>query len=416
MKQPTFIILCICLCTTALAQPRDSTGRNRDPWRDRMLAADVLEGRSSLIHIVPRERICFDKLIKIKQITSSGPSEACLFINTRTGLIGHGPIKRSVMGVCEIKPEMEDFSLFVFALSGNTYHYFNRKKKNVIEHHVVTMNSQQNVYQFASGTNALLKRKTESRRYCEDKARAMAYRVDGRAETWFLYGKQFPDEVMMTPKKYLGNYGVGYAFSDKGLFIIMQLESGPINSKIEEIRDEHVCFDPSGFQVFEEEFVDKAQSSIQRRRQKVERDLASVGGGPCADLKREGLQFEREMINRQEENLRTSQQGHTAQSARAQQALGDAVMNYDDQIQMMINDTKYKICRAEDQIARQRNPQPGVQRKAQEKLDCLRRSLSRQISTQAQFQAMNREASTQEARSRAQSKKPGMIIQAAGCD
>src|SRR5687767_12208917 len=126
MKQLPFIILCICLHTLAIAQPDpDSTGPGRrDPWRNSMLTADVLEGRSTMTHIVPRQRICFDKVIKIKQVTSSGVSEACLFINTRTGLIGHGPIKRSVGGVCDIKPEMEDFSLFVMGLSGNTYHYF----------------------------------------------------------------------------------------------------------------------------------------------------------------------------------------------------------------------------------------------------------------------------------------------------
>lgn len=420
MKQQAFLLLCICIHAVALAQPprRDTTGgRNPDPWRDRMLVADVLEGRSTITHIVPRERICFDKIIKIKQVTSRGISEACLFVNTTTGLIGHSPVKPGSAGNCDIKPETSDFSLFVIGLGGNTYHYFNQKKKEVIEHHVVTMNSQQYNYQFTSGANAVLKRKTESRTYCNDKARAMAYRVDGRSETWFLYGKHFPDEVLMTPKKFLGNYGVGYVFSDKGLFIIMQLESGPINSKIEEIRDEHTCFDPSGFKVFEEEFVTKATSSIQRKREKLDRELASVGSGACAELKRESLQFEREMVNRQEANVNASQQGHIAQQARTQQALGDAVMNYDDQIQLMINETKYKICRAEDQIARRRNPQSSsAQQREQEKLNCLRQALAKQINTQGQFQAMNREATTQEARVRAQSKKPGMIIQAASCN
>lgn len=404
MKQAAFLILCICLCGSALAQPprRDTTrggGGARDPWRDRTLRADVLEGRSTMTHIVPRQRICFDKVVKIKQVTSRGPSEACIFINTQTGLVGHSPIKRGSAGLCDIKPEEEHFSLFVMGLSGNTYHYFNQKKKNTIGHHVMTMNSQQSVYQFASGsTNAMLKRKTESRTYCDDKARAMAYRVDGRSETWFLFGKTFPDEVLMSPQKFLGNYGVGYVFSDKGLFIIMQLESGALDSKILEIRDESICFDGSGFKVFEEEFVTKAQSSIQRKREKTERELAGVGSEQCDQLKRESLQFELEMLDRQEQNVRASQQGHTAQSPRTQQALGDAVMNYDDALQAMINDTRYKICRAEYQLSRQSGNQSSSRERAQQKLSCMRDALARQISMQEQFQTINRQANAQTGR------------------
>lgn len=394
MKSSTLIILCICLCTQAFAQPRrDSAGSGRrDPWQMSMLDADVLEGRSTMTTIVPRERLCFDKVIKVKQVTSRGPAESCLFINTNTGLIAHGPIKRGSAGVCDIKPELEDFSLFVMNLAGNTYHYFNVKKKNAIEHHVSTQNSQQYTYQFSSsGNNAVLHKKTEWRSYCNDKAKAWAYRVDGRPETWYLYGKEYPNEVVMTTKKFLGNYGVGYVFSDKGLFIIMQLESSQIDSKILEIRDENICFDPSEFKVFEEEFVNKATTSIQRKREKIARDLASVQSGPCGTLKRESLQFQQEALVRQEQNVRKSVQGNTSQQVPTQRALADAALNYDDVLQEMIHESKYKICRQEEQLARQSGSQSTSVERGQRKLACMQQALSNQVSTQSQFRTINQQ-------------------------
>lgn len=419
MKHLTFLILCFYLTVTTFAQPprRDTTGGSiRDPWRDRIVDADVLEGQSTMTHIVPRQRLCFDKVIKIKQVTSRGPAESCLFINTTTGLIAHSPVKRGAVGVCDIKPETEDFSLFVMALTGNTYHYFNQEKKNTIEHHIVTMNSQQYTYTFAGGAgNATLKKKTERRSYCEDKAKAWAYRVDGRPEIWYLYGKQFPDEVLMTPKKFLGNYGVGYIFSDKGLFLIMQLESPAIDTKILEIRDENVCFVPTGFKVFEEEFVAKAQSSIQRKREKLDRELASVGSEPCASLKRESLQFEREALERREQNVNRSQQGHTGQDPRTQQALGNAVLNYDDALQQMIHETKYKICRQEQQIARQSGSQSSSVQRAQQRLTCMQNSLSQQISMQSQFAAVDRQYAGQPGKIHAEKSKL-LIRVVAACD
>lgn len=378
---------------TANAQRRDSSGGGlTDPYHIQILNADVLTGHSTMHTIVPHERICFDKIIKVKQVTARGPSEACLFINTTTGLIGHSPIKPGAVGVCDIKPEAEDFSLFVMGLAGNTYHYFNVKKKNNIEHHMATMNSQQFVYQFSStGNNAVLQKKTERRSYCNDKVKAWAYRVDGRSETWYLFGKQFPSQVLMTPKKYLGNYGVGYVHSDKGLFIIMQLEATAIDSKILDITDTEICFDPSGFAVFEDEMIVKATNSIQRKREKLQRDLANLKPDePCMSIRKSSIQYQQQALDRQEENLHRSLQGHLGQSGPAQQARGDAMMNYDDQIELLILDTQHKICRTQEQLSRQTQGSSSQQR-SQQKLNCLNEALTQHIATREQLKRVERE-------------------------
>lgn len=385
--------LTVIVIVNGYGQRRDTVGGGgfSDPYLQQIFEADVLTGRSEMRTIVPRERICFDKIIKVKQVTSRGPSEACLFINTRTGLIGHSAIKPGAIGVCDIKPDREDFNLFVMGLAGNTYHYFNVKKKDNIEHHMATMNSQQHTFQFTStGNNAVLQKKTERRSYCNDKVKAWAYRVDGRSETWFLFGKQFPDQVLMTPKKFLGNYGVGYIHSDKGLFIIMQLEAASLDSKIIEIQDMDVCFDASGFAVFEEELITKATSSIQRKREKISRDLTRLKpDDPCTPIKRSSLQYEQQALDRQEENLRRSMQGHLGQSVPTQQARADAMHNYDDQIELLILDTQHKICKTQDQLARQTRNESSQQR-YQQKLNCLNEALSAQMSTREQMKQVDR--------------------------
>lgn len=385
------LLLQVMLVFSAYAQRRDSSGGREDELPNRLLQADVLTGRSEMRTIVPRERLCFDKVIKVKQITSRGPSEGCLFINTTTGLIAHSSIKPGAIGTCDIKPEAEDFTLFVMTLSGNTYHYFNVKKKQGIEHHVSTLNSQQHVYQFTSGgANATLHKKTERKSYCDDKIKAWAYRADGRPETWYLFGKNSPAQLLMTPKKFLGNYGVGYHYSDKGLFIIMELESPSFGSKILDIRDESICFDPSGFEVFEESFATKATSSIQRSRERLARELTRLKPDePCTAIKKSSIQYQQQALDRQEENLRRSTQGHLGQSTAAQQARLD-MMNYDDQIELLILDTQHKICRTQDQLSRQTRNSSSQQR-YQQKLTCLNEALSVQKATREQLKRVDSE-------------------------
>lgn len=48
---------------------------------------------------------------------------------------------------------------------------------------------------------------------------------------------------------------MGYQFTDKGLYIIMEMESGSYSCKITELEEVSVCFDPAPFKIAEDEFL-----------------------------------------------------------------------------------------------------------------------------------------------------------------
>ncbi len=395
MNKPLlFLMIFLSVTVSVNAQPgRDTTRRDtllfpgspHQAYLNSVYNGDVLEGRSLPQTITPTgQKICFDKKIKVKTITPRGPGEICLFINTKTGLIGYNAFKPGSTGVCDIKPELSDFSFTVIGLKGNTFFYRNVKKREVIEHWVQTANSVNYQYQFSSSTTAAnLRKKTERRDYCDGKIKAQLYKVDGQPQEWFLFGKEFPDALIMQPKKFLGNFAVGYQQSDKGLFIIMQMTGANLDSKILEMQDVEICFDPAPFKPFEEENHLKMQQSIQRERQKITRDEAKPEKySSCQEKKTVLINFQKEALNRQEENLEHSQQGNALQNVSTQQAKANQ-LNYDDIIQTMIYETELKLCRAQQQQAEQ----PGES--IQQRINCLNRQLEAQHGVQTRFQALN---------------------------
>lgn len=368
---------------------RDSLfgGNPHAPFLNSIYDADVLTGRSVPQTIPPnREKICFDKIIKIKTATSRGPAEQCLFLNTKIGLMAWTPLKPGSIGVCDIKPDQEDFRLSVLGLKGNIYNYTNAKKKGGIEHWVQTSNSVNYQYQFgnmAVAPSVALRKKAERRDYCDGKVKAQLYKVDGKPEEWYLWGKQFPDAVVFQPQKYLGNFAVGYAYSDKGLFIIMQMVSGSMDSKIMDIRDADICFDPSPFKVFEDEQQNKMQESITRERARIAREETKPEKyASCQSKKDKLLNVQREALQRREQNMQQVKRGNMMQDIRTQQAQAD-LYSQDDAIEQMIFDTELKICRAEQQQAEHPSESNA------QKIRCLREALAHQIQTKARFQQIN---------------------------
>lgn len=424
MYKLQLLLFCFLFGAVAYAQPdttrRDTTwsGSPHAPYRNAILDADVLEG-----HTVPQsitatgQRMCFDKKMKIKTVTSRGPAEVCVFINTKIGLIGYTPLKPGSDPVCDIKPDLSDFRFSVIGLKGNVYNYINNKKKDVLEHWVQTSNSQQYQYQFSSSrSNVALRRKTERRDYCDGKVKAQLYKVDGKPEEWFLFGKQFPDAVMMTPQKYLGTFAVGYQFSDKGLFIIMQMVSSGLDSKIISIEDVQTCFDPSPFKVMEDERQTKMQQTIQRQRQKIAQEETKREKYPsCQNKKTTLLNFQKQALDRQEQNLQEAGTGNAMQEVRTQQAQAN-LMNYDDAIQQMIYETELKLCRAEQQLSEMSEQTSASSRqKQQEKISCLNRQLAVQRNTQQSFQRINTQYRNEPGKQYAEKAK-AMMRGLVGCD
>jgi hypothetical protein len=379
-----------CSLFTASSQ-RDTTRRDtswsRSPHRPFLLSimqAPVLEGRATAVTIVPRERICFDKIFKLKTQTSIGAAEGCLFINTEKGLMASTPIKRGAAPPCDLNINRPDFGLVLIGLKGNTYNYFNAKKKDRLEHWVTTGNSENYQYQFISSAESIaLTRRADSKLFIGGKAKAWAYKAEGRPETWWLFGKTEPERIMMTPKKFLGSYAVGYQYTDKGLFIIMQVTAPNYSAEVTDIQDMDICFDPSSFKMFEEEQNTQMTASIRRQREKIAKEEAKQEQEPaCQSKKTILLNYQKESLNRQEQNMQSARQGNLSQNVRTQQAQAD-LMNYDDAIQQMIYETELKLCRAQQRQSR--NPSQSTQRK----IDCLQNALATQQQTKQQFQQIN---------------------------
>jgi hypothetical protein len=393
MKQTLFCVVFFCCFVTGNAQVEiednpSYTSSPHKPYLDDILSADVLRGRSEAEEITPNgQKICFDKRIKVKTQTLTGPAEICLFINTKIGLVAYSPLKPGGPAICDINPSRADFNLSIIGLKGNTYNYYNYKKKGVIEHFVTTSNSQRYLYQHSSTVaNAMLHKKDENKEYCDRKVKGWAYRYENRAETWYLFGKSLPDAVILQPNKYLGNFGIGYQYSDKGLIIIMEVSSVEFTSEIVSMEEVWLCFDPSAFRVFEDEHFEKSMSDIQKKKERLDRQLAQIKNDGCENEQRRVTTHQYEMLRQQEQNLQTARQGNTQQSITAQTAQANTIINYDEVIVANIYDTRLKICRTNRQLEKASGS--SLQR-LQQKLTCLNTQLTTQMATQAELRQVN---------------------------
>ncbi|RXK58724.1 hypothetical protein ESA94_15145 [Lacibacter luteus] len=388
MKQILFFFLILCAVTTHAQPPLRDTTFGSGPhaaYLRSVVRADVLEGRTIPETITPTgQKICFDKLMKVKSVTGRGSGVTCVYLDTRTGIIGYTPLKPGIDAACDIKQEDPNFVFSVIGLKGNVYNYRNNKKKNVIEHWVQTSNSATYQYEFIStGGNAPLRKKAERRDYCDGKIKAQLYKVDGKPTEWYLFGKQLPNEVLMQPKKFLGSMAVGYQYSDKGLFIIMQMVGTGIDSKILSLEEVNVCFDPSPFKIFEDEQEQKMRQNIQRQREKIAREEGKSEQYPsCQSKKASWLNYQKQALTRQEENMQQARTGNAMQDVRTQQAQTD-LMSYDDAIQILIAETELKLCRAEQRMSQQ--PSEANQKK----ITCLQQSLAQQKQVQQRMQTIN---------------------------
>ena len=363
-------------------------GTAPQPYLQSILQAPVLVGTSVAEMIRPAsDKICFDKIIKVKSTTSRGVLESCLFLNTKIGLIGYFNLRQGATATCDIKPEDPDFNFNIVSLKGNVFTYTNRRKNGEIQHWVTTGNSDKYLYQYAqSGTSAVMHKKTERRDYCDGKIKTYCYKYDGSAEQWFLFGKNFPEELHMEPRKYLGSFGIGFQNTDKGLFIIMELVSQPLNAKITDIRDARICFDPRPFKVFEDENANKQREHIRKQRERLERDAAKAQGKPCVETEMVRINYQKKLLDEMEQDIQNTSQQNAYQSDNStQKKRNDLTMNYKGMIQVAIYETKHKICLTERDLSQAGSNASSYQRK----LDCLNRQLEGQMRVQREMEALD---------------------------
>lgn len=372
----------------AKSQPprrRDTTGIGFEAGRAQAINAPILHGNGQGMTIVPvRQQFCFDLEIDVELNFGGRVSrETTLFINTTDGYYGYttpsagGPIS-------DLMPEVESFRFTVMSFKlGNIFTYYNQKGNHGIEHLVTTSNTDAHEYQ-TNGllTAAPLQRRGEYRNYCDGKARALAYKRSDGPTVWYVYGDRYP--ATLSVQKFLGGFGVGVARTDAGVFMLMELSMGRNYTAVKHIERRRVCFDPTGFKMLEADFYAKGAARLQQEEQKINEDEEKAGRAECCVTERMAeINFRREQLRTQQENLRRSQQGNLVQDAGAQRAMVgmiDPLIS----VRGSILSTETSICSTRYYMSRGRSG-GGPSR-----MGCLTELLSSLRSAQTQMEAADR--------------------------
>ncbi|MDF2187894.1 hypothetical protein [Paraflavitalea sp. CAU 1676] len=373
-------LILVSMTELSLAQPgatRDSTAIFR--WRSAVRRAPVLTGGASPVHIMPRERLCFNMEFDLKITMPSKMVEQCMFVNHTTGVVGMLPPHEDGL-VNMLFPELVDFSFQVMSMTGNTYHYHNNKgKNNTIEKWVTTGNSEQNPYSQMAGmfTGAVdLQRKNTTEVYCNGRMRAMAYRFSTSPDmTWYLYGDRFPEKIH--PQKFLGNQGVGYLQANEGLYVITEFRTTGYSVRVTNIEVSNACLETSQFMMQEAEFQRQQNANIVKEKVSLDKAARNVSGA-CAGERLLLINFKKEQANKRELALRQINEGNTNQSNSNAQRNMAALMDPVVVTQQNILETKLEICKAQN----------GSE-KARRNLGCLNTQLGQLMRLEEELRALD---------------------------
>ena len=247
-------------------------------------------------------------------------------------------------------PELPDFSFMVFGYKGNAYRYFNRKnKQGVQEHWVSTSNTNTHKYQLTDAlVTAPIERKNIRKLFCGGKANAMAYKLPDQPTIWYIYGDRYPEKLHI--QKYFGGFGVGVIRAEEGVFMVMEVSTGPNRSTIKNIDQAMACFDATGYKIEEDEFIIKRRLELDRERVRIERHAASAQRARTCQSQRIAIvNFEREELRRQEENLTNVTHGNTFQDSVTQNAY-TGMMDPLTTVYIGILESELNICEAQEAL------------------------------------------------------------------
>ena len=414
------IFIAICFTVNAQAQPpRDTVWGNfpNQPYLNQILRATVVSGETQQIIIHPnQEPFCFDKKITIKSTVGSRVFEQCIYLDTKGGLLAFLlPVNSSGGGLCDIKPDDKDFHFSVMGLKGNVFNYHNTEKKGQLQHWVSTGNTVEHRYIFEGANNTnqyTLHKKGERRDYCDGKIKATSYKYDGAtAPTLFLFGKNYPADINVTANKYIGNFGIGYQYTDKGLYLIMENVASGYTCKITSIEDVNVCFDPSPFKKMEDEFLTKRTAELQKMREKIAKDEQKAANSQdCSSEKMAVVNFQKEELRRQEENLTNANHGNVYQDNVTQRAYA-GMMDPLRMVQESILNTKVGICQTQVNINKRPNDNS-----LQAKLNCKTALLGKLTAAEAEMRAIDTEFALSPGKAMAEKSKVYLRVMAGNCD
>lgn len=356
----------------------------------KLIHAPVLTSTSQQHQIIARQQFCFDIMMEVELNFGRISRYVAVFINTTDGYIGYTP-PTAGGSINIVMPEIESFVFTIMSYKlGNIYMYHNQKasRGDGIDHLVSTSNTDQHEYQEMNNlTAAPLSRKTERRSYVYGTMNGQAYKRSDEPTVWFINTADYRGILppTLTVQKILGAFGVGVIQTDFGSFILCERTNGASYTKITNIERCHVCFDPFGFKMTEADFYTKQTEKVRAEREKLDRDEADAQrASSCIPERMELINYRREMLRVQEENLRKAQSGNLMQDRTAQKGMLD-MMDYTAVVHESVLSTKISLCSMQKAI--DDNPDKAASYSA--KLSCLQSQLGAFMSAEAQLQGVD---------------------------
>lgn len=400
-----FFVLLFLAALVHIAHAQGGTRRDTigfAAWKRAVMKAPVLTGETEARIIVPHEQpLCFNTEFDLKLTVGSKIVEQAMFINSSIGITGYLPPSDGGL-VNMLFPELVDFSFFIIGLKGNVYHYYNSKgKDNRIEHWVSTGNTDVHQYQ-QMGTDftaaVTLDRKNVTGPYCQGTITAMAYRFTSNpGMTWYVYGDRFP--VKLHPKKFLGNFGIGYLQCTEGLYLVTEIQSPGYSCKVSDIQNTYTCLFTTVFNIKEDAFIASRTTELQKEKDRLERQAGRISGD-CAAEQTNLLSFRQEQQRKQEANLAHLKDGNVHQDIAVQRRML-SMMDPLTMVQESILTTRLGICQA---LKSAQRGGPGAAA-AQEKANCLSGLLGQLQQLETQMQALNTQYATEPGRAYAEKSK-----------
>ncbi len=338
--------------TQVVIEPNPSyTNPVHRPFFDELLNTD--EFLDEPLPEPPSENdICFDKKIKIKVTSNKGPVETCMFINTKIGLVGYSELKLNSAGICDILTGLPDFKFNILGLKGDLFNYSNRLQKGRLVHSKIRYKNARRVDEHSAAEEGILYKKDDSREFLGGKIKAWLYQYENGQTQYYVFGKTLPDKLVMQPLKYLGLFGVGYQYTDEGLFIIMAIEKEGYESYIMEMENVPTCFNHTIFRSMEEQSYTNQNENIEREQTRLD-ELKNRSQNPCLGLKQQRIDFKKKALQKNKEKYDQVKQNPRSTQYQRDQAEGNLQMNFEDAIDEEILKTKIKICDLETRIANQ---------------------------------------------------------------
>lgn len=392
----SFLLLAtISLKAQVVIEPNPSYSNSGEkPLLDEWLDVESLDGRTEPATVNPAEKICFDKRMLVKARVPQGTGYTCIFVNTKIGLVAYTPFSKS-MPFCELNTNDPDFNFNIIGLKGTHFNYYNSEQHGVLKHHLLTNNTHRQGLVFSAiGSNQPIYRKNEQREFF-GKVKAWEYKAMGATTSWWIFGKTLPDKLVMQPNKYLGLFGVGYQYTEQGLFIILQLSDGGAynyEAEVLQIEDVPTCFNSSPFRIVEENEMADAVDNIQQAEENIDRRIAqnSTSDDPCKTLREKTLKQQKKVADITKQQIQSLQQGRQTQSMEQQ------VDREIETLQLMVDGAEEGICKKDQQIARSQSAS-SRQRLVQEKT-CLLQNKAFELQMLSRFTAIKTQYRNQPAK------------------